>query len=141
MEKPKRIIVTTRAPKRLRVVSSAKRISPARVARALGGKVVGKSHPRAVDPIGLFALREEVSRLLQSTGGRPALEGVEERQKIPLMKGDWEKLKTIAARAEAEGARPSPGQVASLLLHRAIGEALGLRGRRGPLKERNLDAK
>jgi hypothetical protein len=59
---------------------------------------------------------------LRSTGGRRSLEGASKRQKIPLLEGDWERLQEIAEASQSEGIHPTPAQVASILLHRALNE-------------------
>lgn len=120
------IRVASKATKVIRVAGrKSPRVSPNAVAKALGGEVVGKSRQQPLTPIGILALREQVTRLLVSSGGRPALEGSVGRQKIPLHEGDWQKLKKMAAAVATGGVKPTPGQMASLLLHRAIAEALG----------------
>ena len=126
MDRTPRIVMTSRAPKRIVVTGvKARGLSPRKVAAALGAEVLGPSRSRPQSPIGLIALRERVTHQLHSSGGRPALEGAESRQKIPLMKGDWERLKRIAARVSEDSARQTtPGQVASLLLHMAIERTL-----------------
>ena len=118
-----RIVVTSRASKRFELVSKTRKIPVKAVAEALGGKVVSTTKRRNTSPVGLIALREQVSRLLKSTGGRPALENSEGRQKIPLQKGDWERLQKLAEEIAGDEKKPTPAQIASLLLHRAIDEA------------------
>ncbi len=114
--KPARKIVSTSEPQR--------RIDPAQVAKALGAK--DAHEPQGTEltgsPPSLFGLRQELYRRLRSTGGRRSLEGAGRRHKIPLIEGDWERLGELARASESETVHPSPAQVASLLLHRAIKE-------------------
>jgi hypothetical protein len=108
------------------IVSTSKRypsISKAEFAKALGAErvkdvdaVVGGSPPA------IFALRQALYQRLRSTGGRPSLEGAGERKKIPLLEGDWEKLEEVAKAAKTNGVQPTPAQVASMILHRALQE-------------------
>lgn len=72
----------------------------------------------------LLALRQELARRLISTGGRPGLAGTERRQKIPLADADWEALEELARGISDEQLNPTPGQVASVLLHNALQEIL-----------------
>jgi hypothetical protein len=113
---PARKIVSTSEPQR--------RIDPAQVAKALGAEEAHKPGGARLSgsPPSLFALRQELYRRLRSTGGRRSLEGAGERHKIPLIEGDWERLQEVARASESETVRPSPAQVASLLLHRALKE-------------------
>jgi len=67
-----------------------------------------------------FALRAEVTSRLSSSGGRPSLDGTTRRQKIPLSDTDWALLEQLAENLADQEYRPSPSQVASILLHRAL---------------------
>lgn len=131
---PKKIIVTDRAPRRIVDISApslartarstkSRKVSAETVAKALGAEVVGKSPRAPLTPLGLIALGEKLSRMIKSTGGRPALEGFTERQKIPLQEGDWQRLKKLVKAMTGENSKPTPGQLASVLLHEAIVEA------------------
>jgi hypothetical protein len=73
-------------------------------------------------PLQFFALRQELYQRLRSIGGRKSLEGVDRRQKIPLSDEDWEKLQKLAEQHQNKKVRPSPAQVASVLLHQALQE-------------------
>jgi hypothetical protein len=122
---PNRINVTSKAmPKVVNTgKSSYRRIDPAEVAKSLGadeGPIL-KSEAGG-SPAALFTLRQELYQRLRSTGGRRSLEGAGERKKIPLLDGDWEKLEEVAKAAKANGVQPTPAQVASMLIHRALKE-------------------
>ena len=65
-------------------------------------------------------------KALRSTGGRPALEDADERCKVPLSAEDVAALeKVLGAIERTSGAKPSLGQIASVIL-RANLEALKL---------------
>ena len=86
------------------------------IQRALGGDATGQRLEELLAPITLLAVREELSRRLQSTGGRPALSGVTRRVKVPLRDEEWRRLQQIACAMSHEGRTPSAGQVASTIL-------------------------
>lgn len=92
------------------------RVEPGDVEAALGAEVSGGRLEAALAPVTLFAVREELVRRLQSTGGRPALAGTSRRAKIPLGDEDWLELEELAAAISSPGFAPSAGQVASVLL-------------------------
>jgi hypothetical protein len=109
------------------VVSTSKRarsIDQAQVAKALDTEQPDerKEDLQAESPPALFGLRQEMYQRLRSTGGRRSLEGAGKRQKIPLLEGDWERLQDVAEASQSAGVRPTPAQVASVLLHRALKE-------------------
>src|SRR5579884_74435 len=93
-----------------------RQIDPGQVQQALGAEEVPAALTEALAPLTLFALREELVNRLQSSGGRPGLEGMTRRTKIPLSDKDWEKLEELAAAIASPGFAPSAGQVASVLL-------------------------
>jgi len=91
-----------------------RRVSPSDVGDRLGAEAVGAaSAPRS--RFTFAAVRQEAFQRLKSTGGRPGLEGAE-RKKIPLTHRDWEIVERVADHIAEPGFRPSPGQVASILL-------------------------
>jgi hypothetical protein len=113
----KRIIDTSRTLGRIRDTGKhLPRIDAAAVAKALGGEPTGEKIDVSLGPISLFAVRQEVFRRLQSTGGRPALEGATRRTKIPLSDCEWAKLEELAAAVASPSFAPTAGQVASILL-------------------------
>ena len=97
------------------------RVEPAEVAVALGAEPVAKGATRTQSPLALFALRQGLAERLRSTGGRPGL-GELRRQKIPLSDADWEILVTLAEAVADEEIHPTPGQLASEILHRQLTE-------------------
>lgn len=100
------------------------RIDPELVAKRLGAEKVAARDESRASPAALFALRQELARRLVSTGGRPSLEGTERRQKIPLADEDWHALERLAEGLSDDEVRATPGQVASVLLHRALEETI-----------------
>ncbi len=118
-----RIKRTGKALPRVRSTSRrAKRIEPAVVADALGADVTSTTHSKQGSPPALFALRQELACRLTSTGGRRGLAGATRRQKIPLDDDDWSRLQDLAQRVADKDVRPTAGQVAGVLLHKALEE-------------------
>ena len=116
----KRIKDTSEKQPRIRDTSPVPpRVDPLMVARALGAEVVG-TLPKGRNPVAFHTLRYDLARRLVSTGGRPSLEGVDRRQKIPVSDDDWKRLCRLAARLANATQRPAPAQVASALLHIAL---------------------
>ncbi len=97
------------------------RVEPAEVPAALGAEPIAKGTTRPQSPLGLFALRQGLAERLRSTGGRPGL-GELRRQKIPLSDADWALLVTLAEAVADEEIHPTPGQLASEILHRRLSE-------------------
>lgn len=97
-----------------------KRVDPNEVALALGVQERISFVDMPGNALSLFALRQDLARKLHSTGGRPALEGAKRRQKIPLTDEAWTRLEQLAETLTQEGRRTTPGQVASVLLLRAL---------------------
>jgi len=116
--------ITSTSQRQPRIISTSEtypRIDPAEVARALGAEDTGvRIGKPAGSPPAQLGLRQELHRRLRSTGGRRALEGAGVRRKIPLIEGDWERLQQVAEASEMEGVRPTPAQVASILLHQVL---------------------
>src|SRR5207244_91298 len=96
------------------------RVEAAHVQAALGVETFVKQPDRHLAPLNLYAVREELVRRLQSSGGRPALEGTNRRAKIPLSEQHWLQLEELAAAVSSPGFAPSAGQVASVLLTAAL---------------------
>ncbi len=92
------------------------RIEASEVAAALGAEESAEKLEDVLAPITLLAVREELVKRLQSSGGRPGLSGTTRRAKIPLSDEEWLKLEEMAAAIASPGFAPSAGQVASVLL-------------------------
>ncbi len=106
------------------------RVDPEEVRKALGAEPVDADGIKPQGSVALFGLRQALAARLHSTGGRPGL-GESRRQKIPLSDADWEILCQLAEAMADEKTSPTPGQVASELLHQRL---LELRGQLEPGK-------
>lgn len=95
------------------------RVNAEDLAHALGATEVTDAPSRGGSPVTWLALREETARRLRSTGGRPGLEGAEPR-KVTLPQDEWDMVRALADSISEPGFRPSAGQVAGILLGRAI---------------------
>jgi hypothetical protein len=101
--------------------STLPRSDPTAVAEALVAKDAGIPLEMKRGPVSLFHLRAELASRLQTTGGRPSLEGATRRVKIPVTDRQWQELEELAASLSSEiGFAPSAGQVASVLLSLSI---------------------
>lgn len=99
----------------------AKKLDGVTIGKALGAQATGYKLGKDTSPFTLYQMREELSRLLSSAGGRPSLAGMQDKVKIPRFSQDWVKIEALANTA-AEGMtfRPSPAHVAAVLLHEAL---------------------
>jgi hypothetical protein len=86
------------------------------IEKAFNARPVGSS--RGLD---LFSLREAMRKMLQSTGGRPALLGADAHVKIPKITSDWALLEKLATESNDLKHKPSPAQIAAMVLHLALG--------------------
>ena len=101
----------------IRVTSPTEpRVDPALVTAAVGAEPTAQKLEDALAPITLFAVRTELFRRLQSSGGRPALSGTSRRAKIPLGDAEWTDLEELAALVSGPEFNASAGQIASVLL-------------------------
>jgi hypothetical protein len=95
------------------------RVEGSVVADALGAERIEASVSTKQGPIALFGLRRALAERLKSSGGRPGF-GISRRQKIPLDEADWELLCKLSEMLSDDDAHPSPGQIASELLHQRL---------------------
>lgn len=112
------------------------RITPEQVQQALGAEETTAGLAKALAPLTLFTVREELVNRLQSSGGRPSLAGTTRRAKIPLSDEEWLQLEELAAAIAESGVAPSAGQVASVLLSlslHAVASQVDSAGSRSPL--------
>jgi len=117
----KRIPTSDPTVKRIRTSDpTVRRLDPKTVADALGGELCPERIEGQPGPVTLYALRQELLRRRQSSGGRPGIEGTSFRAKVPVGDQDWHRLEAIAASLSAQGFTPSAGQVASVLLSMAL---------------------
>jgi hypothetical protein len=96
------------------------KLDPAKVAEALGSAALGAAPDGASGPFTLFALRQELFRRLQSTGGRPGLPDTDNVTKVPTSEKQRKRLEELTAAVAGEGFSPSAGQVANVLLTWAL---------------------
>jgi hypothetical protein len=96
--------------------STLPRVEASVVQAALGAEATAEKLEDVFAPITLLAVRGELFRRLQSSGGRPALAGVTRRAKVPLNEQEWLQLEELAVALSSPGFAPSAGQVASVLL-------------------------
>ncbi len=68
----------------------------------------------------LFSVREAMSQLLSSSGGRPGIEGATAQAKIPRIEKDWVKLEKLTRASANLPHRPSITQTAAMVLHVAL---------------------
>ena len=117
-----RIVNTARNANRIVNTSArAKTLDSVTVGKALGAQPTGHKLGKDTNPITLYQMRNELSRLLSSAGGRPSLAGMQDKVKIPRFSQDWVKLEALAnSAAEGMAFRPSPAHVAAVLLHEAL---------------------
>lgn len=101
---------------------TAPKIESEVIKKGLKAEKVEQTSSLKGSPPALIALHQELYERLRSTGGRQGLEGVSRRQKIPLSEEDWKVLQQLAKQSQNEQVRPSPSQVASVLLHQALKE-------------------
>jgi len=94
-------------------------VDPQYVAHELGAEHV-MSMPTSGSPPALLELRRQLFAVLKSRGGRPGLEGVEHRPKIPMSSDDWNRLEDVARQLTSEGFAPTAAQVGAQLLHSAL---------------------
>lgn len=114
----KKVNVIGAQPKRIRVLDKPRRrIEPGELASRLGARMVGHYLGSNLDPISIAELATRLMQRLRSSGGRPALSDATEFCRVPLSPDDLRALETLTDQIERDtGARPSPGQVASVIL-------------------------
>lgn len=103
------------------------RVAAADVAKAIGAEALRVADSSVQGPAALSGLRQVLAVRLKSSGGRPSL-GVSRRQKIPLDDADWELLCRLADALGEDESHPTPGQVASELLHQRLTELRNVMG-------------
>ena len=120
----KYIVETHGAKKIINTSPTYPKLDPAEVAKALGAKPAGVSIGGPKGPITLFAVRQELYRRLQSTGGRPGLTDADKVSKIPMSDEQWKRVEELAVAIAGPGFSPSAGQVANVLVAWAL-DSLG----------------
>jgi hypothetical protein len=114
----KKIEIVGAKPKKIEIIDQPKRhIEPAELAAALGANPAGEQTAGNLDLIGLAEIGTQLLARLRSTGGRPALADATEICRVPLSAEDLKALEQITDQiAQTTGTRPSPGQVASIIV-------------------------
>jgi len=111
-----RVVSSGKKAVRIRDTSSrGERVDPQAIASAFDAKPAAST--KGFD---VFEVREAMSRLLRSSGGRPSLEGSNDQAKIPKIEADWEKLAELALASNDLTHKPSIGQMAAVVLHLAL---------------------
>nr|WP_294519577.1 hypothetical protein [uncultured Rhodopila sp.] len=118
-----RVVLTDATKPRVVLADVPKpRVGATDIAVALGAAEVAEAPAPGGSPVSWYALRAEVADRLRSTGGRPGLPGAEPR-KVTLTREEWDMVRDLADAIAQPGFRPSAGQVAGVLLGRAIRSA------------------
>lgn len=122
----KKIIVTGKSARQIDVSGKAQqRIEPGEFATAIGAEAIGNAHGTNIDAVSLGALGNELINRLRSTGGRPALVDATEICRVPLSVEDFKALENLTDQiARTTGTKPSPGQVASVLVRQYLKDAV-----------------
>jgi hypothetical protein len=99
-------------------------VDPKSLAQALGAEESGTEIDTRQGPISLYGIRQHLVERLRSTGGRPTLMGrKQQRNKVPFLEEDWNKLMEIAKLLKEEkNMRVTPAQIASILIHITLPE-------------------
>lgn len=107
---------------------AAKDINGGKTKRAIGAKAIAEAMGAdetcvktdiGGSPLSMFAMRQIIVEKLQSSGGRPKLQGAEKiRRKISVFENDWKEMEKLRERyKENEGINVSPSQIAAILIH------------------------
>ncbi len=116
MEQAIKFVTSSRqAPRIVDTSKTAPRLDPEVVRQAFDAKAVGSTQG-----LDLFSLREAMTRMLASTGGRPGIEGANDQVKIPRIEEDWVKIEKISSGASTLQRKPSNTQTAAIILHMAL---------------------
>lgn len=97
------------------VSKKAPRLDQSAIEKTFRAKAAGSSEGSDI-----FAVRESMTRLLRSSGGRPSLAGAGSQVKIPKIETDWTKIDALAQASADLPHKPSPTQVAAIVLHLAL---------------------
>ncbi|GEM_PF-2507370 len=120
----KKIDIVGAKPKRIEIVDQPKRrIEPADLAAALGANPDGQQVLGDLDPIALAELGTQLLNRLRSSGGRPALADATVNCRVPLSAEDIQTLESMVAQlGESTSAKPSVGQLVSVIVRRYLAE-------------------
>jgi hypothetical protein len=114
----KKIDIVGAKPRKVEILDRPRRrIDPAELAEALGAKPTGRPAPGNADLMDLAELGTQLLDRLRSSGGRPALADATVHCRVPLSAEDMKALEALVAQVgESTGAKPSVGQLVSVLV-------------------------
>ena len=91
------------------------------VRRALGAsRVIAIPGLPSSGPLDLLQLRAEVGERLRSSGGRPTDPNWSVQRLVPFREERWHQLEELAEQLSSSGRRVSAGQLAAILIERAL---------------------
>ena len=91
------------------------------VAKALGAsRVVAIPGLPSGGPLDLLQLRADISRRLRSSGGRPTDPAWKVQRLIPFREDKWRELEELAQGLSTADRKVSAGQLAAILIERAL---------------------
>ena len=90
------------------------------VVAAFKGRPLSMTVGNTRAPDMLLAVRNALMDRLRSTGGRPGLDGEGSRQRVQVSARDWQRIADIADHVDVGRHKPSPAQVASVLIRLAL---------------------
>ncbi len=119
----KKINVVGVEPKKIEIVDQPKRrINPAELGAALGADPIAQVAEN-LDLIALGELGAQLLDRLRSTGGRPGLADATVNCRVPLSADDVQTLESMVSHiGESTGAKPSVGQLASVIVRRYLSD-------------------
>ena len=95
----------------------------ASLGQALGAtRVVALPGLPSGGPLDLLQLRAEVATRIRSTGGRPTDPSWTVQRLVPFGEDRWKQLEKLAESLSLGGRNVSPGQLAAILLERALNQ-------------------
>lgn len=115
-----KLVVKQPAP-RIRDVSRREPTIPvSEVAEAFGARPMHLNTGGDTSPLSIVTVREQVMERLRSTGGRPALADADTKMKVPIGTDDLRVVEAIARKISPDRPKPSPAQVAGIILRLAL---------------------
>ena len=93
------------------------------VGQALGAsRVVALPDLPSSGPLDLLQLRAHVAQRLRSSGGRPTDPGWTVQRLVPFREAGWRQLVKLAEQMSSSERKVSPGQLAGILIDRALND-------------------
>jgi hypothetical protein len=100
---------------------SKKKDLASQVAQSLGAsRVITLPNLPSGGPLDLLQLRADMARRLRSTGGRPTDPGWKVQRLVPFGEDRWRQLEELAEDLSSSERKVSPGQLAAILIERAL---------------------